>query len=367
MERRYLGSPQARDFIKAAMIGADTTDMSDTDTRELEAAIELAMRPLRAPAMPRAQLRVRLRTSPALRGLLPTSLVIARAAAKGRASWQNPLERERALSTMNAILANTPRAGEVEALARRRLIESEVERALYWQPWRPSSVDSSSAANLRQVLSQGRGVLVSACHLGPYFLQISALTALGCRPFAVSAPWFFEDPTPDYWGRRLARWRRGIAARNERLVCSVGAFPVAKALLERGEIVLSYLDMPGGTRTQFLGKPVMLSSGTSQLAFQAQALVLPVRARRAGSRVWTDVFEPLDPHDFASAKELHRAVAAVHERSILELPETLEDPNRAGAWENGATPSEWARATNAERAQPVPDQLAAEGPAVAAD
>jgi hypothetical protein len=34
----------------------------------------------------------------------------------------------------------------------------------------------------------------------------------------------------------------------------------------------------------------------------------------------------------------------VHETSILELPQTLEDPNRAGAWEGGAGPGGWARA-----------------------
>lgn len=348
------------------MIGADTEDMADADARELEAAVALARRPPRRPAMPAVGLGLRLRTSPQIRALLPTALVIRRAAAKGRAAWRNASDREGALATMDAILANTPRAGEVEELARRRLVEIEVQRALYWQPWRTVSVDPASAANLRRALSCERGVLLSSCHLGPYFLQMSALSSSARRPFAVSAPWFFEDPTPDYWGRRLARWRRGICARDERLVCSAGSFPVVKAMLEDGEIVLSYLDMPGGTTTEFLGKPVMLSSGTAQLAFQTKALVVPLRARRAGSRVWTDVFEPLDPRDFGSVDELHRAVAAVHERSILELPETLEDPGRAGAWENGATASGWAPG-EPDRPRPPAHMPAAERPALSAD
>jgi lauroyl/myristoyl acyltransferase len=347
------------------MIGADTEDMTDADARELEAAVALARRLPRRPAMPAVGLGLRLRTSPQIRALLPTALVIRRAAAKGRAAWRNASDREGALATMDAILANTPRAGEVEELARRRLVESEAQRALYWQPWRTVSVDPTSASNLQRALSCERGVLLSSCHLGPYFLQMSALSSSARRPFAVSAPWFFEDPTPDYWGRRLARWRRGIYARDERLVCSAGSFPVVKAMLEDGEIVLSYFDMPGGTTTEFLGKPVMLSSGTAQLAFQTKALVVPLRARRAGSRVWTDVFEPLDPRDFGSVDELHRAVAAVHERSILELPETLEDPGRAGAWENGATASGWAPG---ERGRPRPPaHMPAERPALGAD
>jgi lauroyl/myristoyl acyltransferase len=325
------------------MIEADIRGMSAAESRDLTAAIEAAKRPLQPPAMPRAELRVRLRTSPGLRRLLPTRLVLRRATAKGRAAWENQMERERALASMNAILGGTPRAGEIEAGARRRLIEEEVQRALYWQPWRTSRVEETSAANLKRALSSNRGVLISACHLGPYFLQMSAMSSLGHHPCVVAAPWFFEDPTPDYWGRRLARWWQGIAKRNERLVYSVGAFPVLSALLEQDEVVLIYFDMPGGTRTDFLGKPVMLSSGSAKLAFKTEALVLPLRARRAGNRVWTDVFEPLDPRDFAGADELHRALAAVHERSIFELPETMEDPNRAGAWENGATDSEWVR------------------------
>jgi lauroyl/myristoyl acyltransferase len=325
------------------MIEVEIRGMVQANPAELAKAIEAAKQPLRPPGMPSVELRLRLRTSTQLRGLLPRRLVLARAAAKARTAWDNPDERRRALRAMTAIVGGTPRAGEIEELALRRLIEQESERSLYWQPWRTSRVSATSSANLQRALGATRPVLLSACHLGPYFLQMSAVTSLGHSPHAVAAPWFFEDPTPDYWGRRLARWWHGIAKRDERLVYSVGSFPVLRALLAEGELVLNYFDMPGGTRTQFLGKPVMLSSGSAELASQTQALVLPLRARREGNRVWTDVFEPLDARDFAHVEDLHKALAAVHERSILEVPETLEDPNRAGAWENSATEHEWAR------------------------
>ena len=305
--------------------------------------------------MPPADLRLRLATSTALRRLMPTRLVVRRSVAKGRSRWEDPHERQHALDTMTAILGGTARAGEVEQLARRRLIEETVQEALFWQPWRTASIDEVSRENQLRALSANRRLLLSACHLGPYFLNMSTFAALGCSTIAISAPWFFRDPTPDYWGRRLARWRRGLAARNQRLASTDGGFALARALLEHGEIVLNYFDMPGSKRTDFLGKPVMLTGGSSQLAFQTEALVLPLRARRDGDRVWTDVFDPLDPRDFATAEELHLALAAVHERSILELPETLEDPNRAGAWENTATEREWAR--------PSPDAPAPSPPA----
>lgn len=308
--------------------------------------------------MPPADLRLRLATSTTLRRLLPTRLVVRRSVAKGRALWEDPHERRRALDTMSAILAGTARAVEVEELARRRLIEEAVQEAIFWQPWRTASIDEVSRANQQRALSADRRLLLSACHFGPYFLNMSTFAALGCSTIAVSAPWFFRDPTPGYWGRRLVRWRRGLVERNQRLATTDGGFALARALLEQGEIVLNYFDMPGSKRTHFLGKPVMLTGGSSQLAFQTEALVLPLRARRDGDRVWTDVFDPLDPRDFASAEELHLALAAVHERSILELPETLEDPNRAGAWENTATEREWARPSpdSSAPAPPEPDE-----------
>lgn len=334
--------------------------MTAAENHDLSAAVAAARAPLNPIPMPRATLRLRLSTSTTLRHLLPTGLVVRRALVKGRARWEDLDERQHALDTMNAILAGTARAGEVEELARRRLIEENVQEALFWQPWRTASVDAVSRDNQQRALSANRRLLLSACHFGPYFLNMSAFASLGRSTIAVSAPWFFRDPSADYWGRRLARWRTGIAKRDERLACSDDGFPVVRALLEAGEIVLNYFDMPGSMRTEFLGKPVMLSSGSSQLAFQTEALVLPLRARRDGDRVWTDVFEPLDARDFAGPEQLHRALGAVHERSILEFPETLEDPNRAGAWEHGATESEWARprpAAQPDAQLPSPPEL----------
>jgi hypothetical protein len=329
---------------------------------DLDAALAAARQRSPRPAMPPAKLRVRLKTSTALRRLLPTRLAVSRAAAKGRARWDDADARRDALAATNAIVGGTTRAGEIEQLARRRLIEDEVNRTLFWQPWSTSKLDAPSARNLEAAYASPRPVLISLCHVGPYFLAMSALTSRGHNEVALAAPWFFEPPSHDYWGRRLARWWRGIYPRRERIVSTASGFPLYKALLERNESLLIYFDMPGSRRTQFLGKPVMLGSGSSQLAFQTGAVVLPLRARRDGHRAWTDVIAPLDARDFATADELHDALAAVHERSILELPETLEEPNRPGAWEGGATEHEWARPTTATAAAVVSSPEPADAP-----
>jgi lauroyl/myristoyl acyltransferase len=325
------------------------------ETPDLDEALAAARRRLEAPAMPPADLRTVLRTSPALRRLLPTRLAVHRAVTRAEKRWDHsPSERRQAMQAMEAVVGGTAREPELEQLARQHVIEEAVHRTLFWQPWRVTSIDPAAWERFQAAASQRRGVLISACHLGPIFLYISPISSSGHVVFVVSAPWFFAEPSHDEWGRRLARWWKALQARDERIIYSVGAFPVMRTLLQEGEIVLSYLDMPGSRRTDFLGKPVMLSSTTARLATQADAPIVAMRARREGYRVWTDVAEPLDPRDFSSERELHDALAAVHERWILELPATFEDPNRAGAWEGRASRSGWLLPERSQSRPPAP-------------
>jgi lauroyl/myristoyl acyltransferase len=305
---------------------------------ELANALASAGRPSPAPRMPPASARIRLKTSPWLRRLLPTRLVVERALRRGQAIWeQSPKARTGAEAAVEAIVAGTRRAHERTELAREHLIESEADRALFWQPWPTARVDAQSSARVRAVVGGSRGVLLSACHFGPYYRTMSVFAAHGRRPYAVAGPWFFEKPSPDYWGRRVARWRRGSCTR---LILSKGSFSTVRALLERSELVLVYFDLPGPHQTLFLGKPAMLADGSARLALQADALILPLRARRVGHRAWVDVAEPLDPRDFEDVDELHDALAALHESWILELPAAMADPRSFG-WAHGATPQAW--------------------------
>ena len=310
---------------------------------DLAGALAMPRRPSPPPRMPPASLRVRVKTSPQLRGMLPTRLVVARATRRGQTLWErDPKARKGAIAAMETIIAGTPRAHEITGLGREHLIESQADRALFWQRWPTASVDGRSNARLREALSGDRGVLLSSCHIGPYFRSMSVFAALGCVPYAVAGPWFFEKPTPDYWGRRIARWWRGS---NSRMIRSTGSFPILRALLERGELVFLFFDMPGAHPTRFLGKPATLADGSARLAVQADALVLPLRARRAGHRVWVDVAAPLDPRDFADVDELHDALATLHESWILELPAAMADPRSFG-WARGATAQAWIRPMN---------------------
>jgi lauroyl/myristoyl acyltransferase len=308
---------------------------------DIEAALERAGRPIGAPRMPRADLALRLKTSPLLRRLVPTRLVVDMAASRGEALWSSaPEQRARALAAAEAIVGGTARAGEVEAIARERLIAQEIERMILWQPWPVPMLERGTLERLQGAISVGRGVLLSLCHFGPIYYTSGIGLRLGRSMYVVSGAWMLAPPSPDYWGRRLARRLQGLRHYGARAVPAPGSFDVLAELLRRGEPILINFDVPGRHETRFLGKPVMLTAGTAKLAFTADALVVPVRIRSQRHRHWLDAGEVLDPRELSGVRELHEALAAVHERWILEQPALLEDPRRAGSWED-ATADRW--------------------------
>jgi lauroyl/myristoyl acyltransferase len=289
--------------------------------------------------MPPCSLGVRVRTSPWLRRTLPTRPLVARAERRGRASWEHDARaREKARATIEAIVAGTPRAGELEQLARLHVIEASVDRTLFWQPW-SARIDARSAARLREALTGERGVILSACHLGAFYRSMYALPVRRGQQYSVVGPWFLQQPSHDYWGRRVARMRRGALGRP---VLSKGSFPILLALLARGESMYLFYDRPGRRETPFLGKTATLADGSARLAVEADALVLALRARRTGHEVWVDVAAALDPRELSDVGQMHNALAAVHERWILEEPAAMADPDSFG-WEHGATARAWVR------------------------
>jgi lauroyl/myristoyl acyltransferase len=301
-------------------------------------------RSLRHRRRPAASPLVRLRTLPDLRRPIPARLAVAWAEHRGGVAWEiSAGERKRAMAAMKAVVAGTEHAGRVEEFARAHVIENHVRDTFFWRPWAAPGVDGESRAHLDASLQSGRGVLISRCHLGPFFLGAGALRSLGVVPYTTAGPWLFEPLATGPWARRVDRWRRGVEGMGERLLNAQGSYEQLARLLERRELVQIYFDMPGGKRTHFLGKPVMLASGSARLAEQTDALILPMHLYRKAHRISARIGPALDPREHSSHEELQDALARVHERAILLAPATLEDPGRAGAWEQGAGALEWAQ------------------------
>jgi lauroyl/myristoyl acyltransferase len=311
--------------------------MTVTDRDTQQQAVEY----LPAPPMPRASVGLMLKTSPALRRPLPTSWMVSRAERKARRLWaEHEPTRAHALRTMEAVVCGTEREGELEELARRYVIEAEAWEAIFWQPWEMPGVDQRSRELLERHCNGERGVLLSACHLGPIFCKSKVLISMGIPLVVVAGDWWFAPPRSGYWGRRLARWQRGLP--RVALVRAKGTFDVLTSLLRQGAVVMVYYDLPGRHETRFLGKPVEIVDGTARLAVAADALVLPLRSRRQGARLMMEAHEPLDPRAVGGVDEVQDALARVHERLILEAPEEMNDPAEFG-WSDQATATGWRR------------------------
>ncbi len=324
--------------VLAEMDGLEAPGPDAAAAADLAESLQaLSRRPPRV-RMPPAPAQVRLRTSALFWAVLPGRLAVERAEARGQAIWEHSaIERQEAIDAVEAIVAGTPRAEELEELARLHLIETAVDRVLFWErPW-AAGMQDASRRRAQAALSSGRGVLLSSCHLGPYYRLDRAEVFSRRTTYLVPGPWFFDAPSPDYWGRRLARWRHGTRSVPVR---ATGSFRLIQALLERADPVFLFFDLPGPRQTRFLGKPAMLAEGTAQLSMRADALVLPLRARRVGHRVVVEAGEALDPRRFSSVDALHEAVAKLHEGWILEDPAAMEDPRQIG-WQGGARPEAW--------------------------
>jgi len=299
----------------------------------------IVVRAPRAPrAMPSTETLIRLKTWTPLRQALPASALLARAERQARQSWAlDGEERREAIASMATIVTGTPREPDLMAIARRHLIEMFAGRVLFWERWEPPTVDPATAEHLQSALASGGGLVLSACHTGPYYRSLLTFHARGRTAWAVSGTWFFEPPTPDYWGRRLAHWWNETRTN---LIEARGSRETIRRLLLAGEIVNICFDMPGPRPTQFLGKPMMLAEGTARLAVETGALILPMRIRRVGHGALQQFAPPIDARDFAGVEDVHHAVAAVHERWILEDPSPMTDPRGFG-WKRWATPDRW--------------------------
>ena len=192
----------------AAIVGAAER------TSDLAAALETIRRRSVPPRMPRASLQICVKTSPWVRGVLPGRLLVKIAARRGQAIWKRSVsEREDELAAMETLIAGTPRAHELRKLARLHLIESRIDAALFWQLRWSAKVDARSAARLHAALSEDRGVLLSACHMGPYYRLQCVPPFNGRDTYMVVGAWFLKPPTPDSAGRRLAHWRKRTKSR----------------------------------------------------------------------------------------------------------------------------------------------------------
>jgi len=263
---------------------------------------------------------------------------IALAFARGRVRWLEPRARERSRRAIEAIVGAGPAR---DVLARSHLGHAYAREKFIRRPSMVQDIPVDGAQHLRAACAAGRGVLVSYCHLGPFPGVAVTVAEHADNVHQVAGMWLASPPAGVPQGPRWHQWRSMFSRAGVPLIPAEWSFPVIAGLLAKGAVVVMAFDWPGSAETTFLGKPVWLASGTARLASETGALVVPVKRefRRLEART---VFGPvLDPRQQPGWGALHDALAAQHERWILDCPAALEDPRRAGAWEDAATAERW--------------------------
>lgn len=267
-------------------------------------------------------------------------VAIALALVRGRLWWGKRAMRTRSRHAADAI-AGPGHARD--AMARAHLAQHSAREMFIRRPSMVSGIPVEGSQHLRAAYAARRGVLVSYCHLGP-FPGIGVTVAEHVADVhQVAGSWLSDPPVGAQQSLRWHRWRSMFDATRVPLISAKGCFPVVSRLLQDGGVVVMAFDWPGSAETSFLGKPVWLASGTAKLAETTGALVVPVKREFRRLAAHTVFGPPLDPRQHAGWRGLHEALAAQHERWILGHSAALEDPRRAGAWEDLASAEGWGR------------------------
>ena len=257
------------------------------------------------------------------RRLVPAPVAVALAVARGRREWSDPERREAARAAIDAIVGPVV---ERDALARQHLIEHAVREELIWRPWQFARAPLEGREHPTRAAAAGRGVIASLVHSGPFPAAAASLVGVTPRTCAVVGRWMRLPGPDDAMERRRLRWLANFEEAGVRTVEAPGSYPVLVEVLRAGDLVLLAYDAPGPHATTFLGRPILLGSGTARLAADTGAIVVPIWRARDRWRPYTVAGPPLDPRDHAGWQELHDALAAIHTRWIRSRPAALENP-----------------------------------------
>ena len=244
-----------------------------------------------------------------------------------------------ARSGMEAVVGGTTADNAIPRRARRQVTAQARGWELTFRPWELAATPIEGLERLDAARATGRGVLISYNHMGPFMALVPL--AEHCRPlYTAVGEWLLESPRPGYNGYQLEQRRKVLVDAGFEMLRAQNSARQLITLLKARETVLLGMDLPGRTSTQFLGKPVEMADGTARLSKMTDSLIVPVAILPRGRKWFIDVDEAVDPRDYASAADLHQAVASIHERLILLAPEHLENPLREGGWAR-ATRSGW--------------------------
>ncbi len=176
------------------------------------------------------------------------------------------------------------------------------------------SVEVVGKEHLDQALARGRGVILTATHLGNWELAGVMVAQWGYALHAVA-------------GVQLSRWLSG-AVRETKTELSIttispeDGFRKIMRALDHNDPVALMVDgdvYTHGIEVEWFGRTSRFPAGPGVLAQRTGALIVPGYCARTTPGRFRIVLEPpMDPATFASTTDLHQAVARTAERHIRE-------------------------------------------------
>ena len=253
---------------------------------------------------------------------MPAALVAARR--RGEREWQRHSVRRGAREVMAALTGGTLGDAELDALARRHVLETEARHEFLWRARAFDRLRIEGSEHLEAALAQGRGVLLSFCHYGPYYGVSHTASRFGKAAHVVGAESHFVPGSEATLTMRQRQTKLHVERGGGRFVPAEGSFERLTALLRAGEVVAVAFDFKGRTPTPFLGRTVPMASGTARMAVATGALVVPVLHRREGGRPISMVGAELDPLEHDGLQGLQDALARHHGDRIAADPATIK-------------------------------------------
>lgn len=257
--------------------------------------------------------------------LVPLPLGLALARLRIEVFWRlSPGGRAASTRAMEFLLG--PRA-DLPRLAKRHLFENARRTELLWRRRQASArLPYSGGEIVARLRAEGRGVVLTFMHHGPYLGFLSAFAAAGYRVHMPVANFYYETPAPGYMGHRDRQHLKTVLAATEAFPTDAGALLRMPRLLKAGEILMLPVDLPGDGEVSFLGRRVLTMTVAARLAFRTGAAVVPATVHRRRLLPAGRLTEPLEPAAFPDWRALHAAIAERHDEALREWPEALERP-----------------------------------------
>jgi lauroyl/myristoyl acyltransferase len=175
-----------------------------------------------------------------------------------------------------------------------------------------AAVEVEGKEHLDRAIARGRGVILTATHIGNWELAAVMLAHWGYALHAVA-------------GVQLGRWLTGAVrdAKTELSITTISpddGFRKILRALDHNDPVALMVDgnlYQHGVTVEWFGRPTTFPAGPGVLAQRTGALIVPgICVRVAPGRFRIMISPAIDPAAFASTAELHQAVAAAAERQV---------------------------------------------------